>query len=65
MDELGAPFCVTLDRETLDAGTPTAQTATLRDRDSKAQERVGLDALVVQLAASRVPPAPAPLEVDT
>ena len=40
-DEIGTPFCVTVDGETLQDGT-----VTLRDRDSMAQERVALDELV-------------------
>jgi glycyl-tRNA synthetase len=39
-DEAGTPFCVTVDFETADDGK-----ATVRDRDSMAQERVSLDAL--------------------
>ncbi|MBI5001278.1 MAG: glycine--tRNA ligase [Euryarchaeota archaeon] len=35
MDEVGTPFCVTVDHETLEKGT-----VTIRDRDSKAQVRV-------------------------
>lgn len=38
MDEAGCPFCFTIDGETL-----TAQTVTVRDRDSGQQERIGLD----------------------
>jgi len=62
MDELGIPFCVTLDHESLEAPSIDARTATLRDRDSKAQERVTLDALIARLQASRVAPRPAPLK---
>ena len=61
MDEMGVPFCVTLDRESLEAPSPDAQTATLRDRDSKGQERVTLPALIARLQASRVAPRPVPL----
>jgi glycyl-tRNA synthetase len=63
MDELGVPYCVTIDRESLEAPSVKARTATLRDRDSKSQERVTLDALVARLQASRVAPRPNPLEV--
>jgi glycyl-tRNA synthetase len=35
MDEVGTPFCVTVDHETMTAGT-----VTVRDRDSTAQKRV-------------------------
>lgn len=38
MDEIGTPFCFTVDGETL-----TDQTVTVRHRDSQAQERVALD----------------------
>jgi glycyl-tRNA synthetase len=38
MDEVGTPFCVTIDGQTL-----TDQTVTVRERDSAAQERVALD----------------------
>ncbi|HEX5292559.1 MAG TPA: glycine--tRNA ligase [Streptosporangiaceae bacterium] len=44
-DEIGTPFCVTVDFE-----TPQDQAVTVRERDSMRQERVGLDALVPYLA---------------
>ena len=40
-DEIGTPFCVTIDFETLND-----QAATVRDRDTMAQDRVGLDRLL-------------------
>jgi glycyl-tRNA synthetase len=43
-DEVGTPFCVTVDFDGLDDGT-----ATVRDRDSMEQERVSLDAMVEYL----------------
>ena len=39
-DEIGTPYCVTIDFQTLDD-----QAATVRDRDTMAQDRVGLDRL--------------------
>ena len=39
-DEIGTPFCVTVDFETL-----TDRAVTIRSRDSMVQERVGLDAV--------------------
>jgi glycyl-tRNA synthetase len=45
MDEIGTPFCVTVDGETL-----TNQTVTVRERDSMAQERVAIDKLKPYLA---------------
>ncbi len=39
-DEIGTPFCVTVDFDTLED-----QAVTVRERDSMTQERVGLDAV--------------------
>jgi glycyl-tRNA synthetase len=44
-DEIGTPFCVTIDVETLDDGA-----ATIRERDSMTQERVALDLVPQRLA---------------
>ncbi len=44
-DEIGTPFCVTVDFDTLDD-----RAVTIRERDSMAQERVGLDAVSGWLA---------------
>jgi len=48
MDEIGTPFCITIDGQTL-----TDQTVTLRDRDTAAQERIALDR-VKELVSDRV-----------
>ena len=40
-DEIGTPFCVTVDFDTLDDNA-----VTVRERDSMSQERIGIDALV-------------------
>jgi glycyl-tRNA synthetase len=45
-DEIGTPFCVTIDHQTLED-----RTVTVRDRDTLAQERVAIDALPDVLAA--------------
>jgi glycyl-tRNA synthetase len=45
-DEIGTPFCVTVDFETLDD-----QAVTIRERDSMAQERVALDKVREWLSA--------------
>ncbi len=45
-DEIGTPFCITLDVESLDDGA-----ATIRERDSMTQERVGLDRIPARIAA--------------
>jgi glycyl-tRNA synthetase len=38
MDEIGTPFCITIDGQTL-----TDQTVTLRERDTMTQQRIGID----------------------
>jgi len=38
MDEIGTPYCITVDGQTL-----TDQTVTLRERDSMSQERVAIE----------------------
>jgi len=47
-DEVGTPYCVTVDYESLEDGT-----VTLRDRDSTDQTRVELDDLTDLLPALR------------
>ena len=47
MDEIGTPFCITIDGQTL-----TDQTVTLRDRDTAVQERVAIDQVGARVAAS-------------
>ena len=48
-DEIGTPFCVTVDFETLDDDA-----VTIRERDTMAQERVALDQVEGWLAARLV-----------
>ena len=45
-DEIGTPFCVTVDFDTL-----TDDAVTIRERDTMSQERVGLDQVESYLAA--------------
>ena len=45
-DEIGTPFCVTVDGE-----SAASDSVTVRHRDSLQQERVGVDALVGWIAA--------------
>ncbi|GAB3364336.1 glycine--tRNA ligase [Modestobacter lapidis] len=45
-DEIGTPFCLTVDFDTLDDDA-----VTVRERDSMSQERIGLDAVPGYLAA--------------
>ena len=44
-DEIGTPFCVTVDFDTLED-----QAVTVRDRDTMTQERVGLDSVEAYLS---------------
>ncbi len=46
-DEIGTPFCITIDFETLENDT-----VTVRERDSGSQKRVSLEALIDSLATS-------------
>jgi glycyl-tRNA synthetase len=48
-DEIGTPFCVTVDFETL-----TDDAVTVRERDSMSQERVGIGQVEAYLAARLV-----------
>jgi len=45
MDEIGTPYCVTVDHQTSED-----QTVTVRDRDTGEQERIGMSALTAYLA---------------
>jgi glycyl-tRNA synthetase len=54
-DEIGTPYCVTVDHQTLDD-----RTVTVRDRDSLAQERVAIDELPDLLAARLAAPWQSP-----
>jgi len=54
-DEIGTPWCVTVDHETL-----SDRTVTLRDRDTLTQERIGIDALPALLAARLAQPWTSP-----
>jgi glycyl-tRNA synthetase len=54
-DEIGTPWCVTVDHQTLDD-----RTVTIRDRDSLAQERVVIDELAGILAARLATPWTSP-----
>ena len=44
-DEVGTPFCITIDFDTLEDGT-----VTIRDRDSMEQERIKIDELEAYIA---------------
>ena len=44
MDEIGAPFCITIDGQTKEDGT-----VTVRERDTMSQQRIGLDKILPYL----------------
>jgi glycyl-tRNA synthetase len=44
MDEVGTPYCITVDNETLDTDT-----ITIRDRDKMNQERISISKIKVYL----------------
>ena len=50
-DEIGTPWCVTIDHQSLED-----RTVTVRDRDSLAQERVAVDGLPALLAGRLAAP---------
>ena len=50
-DEVGTPFCVTVDRDGVEGDGP--ETVTLRERDSAAQVRIPVEELADELAALR------------
>jgi glycyl-tRNA synthetase len=54
-DEIGTPFCVTIDHQTLED-----RTVTVRDRDTLAQDRVAIDELPDVLAARLAAPWQSP-----
>jgi glycyl-tRNA synthetase len=54
-DEIGTPWCVTIDHESLEN-----RTVTVRDRDSLAQERIAIDELPALLATRLATPWTSP-----
>ncbi len=45
MDEIGTPFCITVDFDTVNGDSDKHGTVTVRDRDTKAQERININKL--------------------
>ena len=41
-DEIGTPYCVTVDYDTVDEASPNYNTVTVRDRDTMKQERIAI-----------------------
>ncbi len=50
MDEIGTPFCITVDYDTVDKGSANHGTVTVRYRDEKKQERIKIDDIEAFLA---------------
>ena len=50
-DEIGTPFCMTVDFDTLEGGQRPKGTVTVRDRDSMAQDNIAIPELVDYLRA--------------
>jgi len=50
-DEIGTPFCVTIDRDGIEGDGP--ETVTVRERDSAVQVRVPAEELATELTALR------------
>jgi glycyl-tRNA synthetase len=48
-DEIGTPFCITVDFDSLGENSELKDTVTLRDRDTGEQKRIPLSELVLQL----------------
>lgn len=44
-DEIGTPYCVTVDYDTVDETSPNYNTVTVRDRDTMKQERIAIEHL--------------------
>ncbi len=55
MDEIGTPFCITVDYDTVDTSSPDYGTVTVRKRDSREQERIGVDGIASYLSAATKP----------
>jgi glycyl-tRNA synthetase len=52
MDEIGTPYCITIDYDTVDSESQNFGTVTVRKRDSREQDRVKLPDLENYLQAS-------------
>jgi glycyl-tRNA synthetase len=57
MDEIGTPYCITIDFDTVDSKSPNYETVTIRNRDDKSQKRVKISALEKLLDAAKALPA--------
>jgi glycyl-tRNA synthetase len=58
MDEVGTPFCLTVDGDSVQANGPLAGTVTLRERDARVQRRVSVSEALEAVAASLRYPVP-------
>ncbi len=53
MDEIGTPFCITVDFDSVDQKSPNFETVTVRERDSKSQERIKVGDIAAFLETNR------------
>ncbi len=51
MDEIGTPFCITVDFDTVDSQSDKYGTVTIRDRDTRAQRRVKRSEVFASIAS--------------
>ncbi len=58
-DEIGTPFAITIDGETIDPTHANHGTVTLRERDAKSQERIAIGALAARIVPQFLFPRPA------
>jgi glycyl-tRNA synthetase len=45
-DEIGTPYCITIDHDTISPDSENYNTVTVRDRDTMQQERVAIQELI-------------------
>jgi glycyl-tRNA synthetase len=64
-DEIGTPFSITVDGESVDPAHPNHGTVTLRERDSKTQERLAMEQLVGRIAPTLLFPRPSAAAPET
>lgn len=55
MDDIGTPYCITVDFESVEKSSKGYNTVTIRDRDDKSQKRVGLEELEAILSGASTP----------
>ena len=59
-DEIGTPFCITVDGATIDEASPEHSTVTVRERESRSQRRLPVDDVAGSLRPQLTCPWPGP-----